>query len=456
MRRSDKKYVPSLSSGWACGTGHVYTNRLTYNRQLNVMGRYCSTDFFYQDEPQWKDTWGTFYGSTPFTDGPEDKVAQVGGFRNPNPAEYWTPRGGPLNMVSLGSRGFMGVTTDLDTIGLINLRPNSTFHHQATYPAGTEWLNLKGNDVDMVAFPNLQQFGDAFLVGWADGVDPPRPGKFHVVQVDADHRFIGEIASFDQVSWHQDYPWSYVPESGCVVWGNAWLEGDPTWQGEFAQRRKFPETYTSELRITTICESTTSPSTCAGKVCTVPSECYEFPTHVCVDGQCAFQHKPRGSPCSVGRCDGYGVCQSRLNVASGILPTVSSVMAWNTLPEIATDGFGVECEGPRSAPDADWTSKEEDNQWIQVEFETSNVEEIRLYGRCSWGWWDIRGAIAEVRVSGQWRRCDSTISQDIGKPPEYFGFRCSLRGNAVRLTKSWSGQDKGPFRIGELEVWARL
>ena len=55
------------SQGWACGTGHIQLNKLTYNTNQQTTGRYCWTDGCYDDgKPSGMSTcYGTFFGSIP-------------------------------------------------------------------------------------------------------------------------------------------------------------------------------------------------------------------------------------------------------------------------------------------------------------------------------------------------------------------------------------------------------
>lgn len=114
IRRSDWTKV-DLTDGFACGGGHTISNRLAYNNALDSFSRYCMIDTHHEVR------WGT-------TPTPRNSDAHI---LTPNFGNTYNYLGGAMNIVSLGSRGWMASAVGPDrlsydpekgtTVGVIRL-----------------------------------------------------------------------------------------------------------------------------------------------------------------------------------------------------------------------------------------------------------------------------------------------------------------------------------------------
>ena len=184
-------------SGWSCGTGHTEANRIFFNSELGTWGRFCWTDLC-EDSPC---QWGTYFQTLPSSSGgtsPYLLSKLPGGL----PHAIWDNPGGPMNMVAMGTQGWVGVGVGLApgsapavpdqqkqmSVAMAQLPASSN----ACASAGTcEWrylTNLPGGHATWadyntptgaLGYVNMQRLGATganLLVGYATGISCARCG----------------------------------------------------------------------------------------------------------------------------------------------------------------------------------------------------------------------------------------------------------------------------------------
>ena len=248
----------SLTDGFACGPGHTISNRLAYNSVLDSFSRYCMIDT--RHEVRW--------GTTPT---PSNSDALI---LTPDDGTTYNFNGGSMNIVSLGSKGWMASAVGPDiqqynktketTIGTIRL-PNT---HKEFDPVKNQWnwLNLpepiSNTTIKRAGMVNLANFGKGgeesgrLLVGWSPSMATQGITKEYLVQeINTNGNFVGSPLRLDKTGWGEDNEWVYIPATGCVAFPF-------TWMGNSGPGSDFPiynaNTTTKTLRVTTICPTSTA------------------------------------------------------------------------------------------------------------------------------------------------------------------------------------------------------
>jgi hypothetical protein len=94
----------------------------------------------------------------------------------------------------------------------------------------------------------------------------------------------------------------------------------------------------NDLDNCTLADSCAADGGCSGTrvTCTPPGECFTTSTSCLPDAGCIFPFKSSGSPCSVGQCDGMGICTptpifpyTPSNFTEAQLPTNAGAMTFN-------------------------------------------------------------------------------------------------------------------------------
>lgn len=160
-------------------------------------------------------------------------------------ASVWNGNGGPINMLSRGTSGFLAVTSQQEaatqgtktTIGLAALPGDVGSCFNKTASCGFNWLSssvFAGKNeyvqpptdqtrLRPINFPMIAHFGDGgeesdrFLLGWAAGVDYGKAADYYVQEVDAAGRLYGTAVKLNNDGWGEADPWSTMA-NGCVAW----------------------------------------------------------------------------------------------------------------------------------------------------------------------------------------------------------------------------------------------
>lgn len=246
------------SNRWACGSGHVQWNVQAYNEARDAFGHWCWTD-----GPGPSAEWDSF--AAWFVDGgSEAKLVSNLPKLSVDAGTNFFMTGGPTDVVSRGSAGWLGVLTSLDA------PPSSTAMRLglADLPGGNvTWLDL-ARPGESVGWPRLARLGsaseesDRYLLGWADVLPSQdlypslRPIRYNVAEVDG----TGAILTRHEVNisaWEDVSEWATVPDTGCVVWAHAWNEQDGPLgdYGSWNEGEAHDDLYSSSLRITQYCAS---------------------------------------------------------------------------------------------------------------------------------------------------------------------------------------------------------
>eukprot|EP01124_Arcella_intermedia_P009204 TRINITY_DN15990_c0_g1_i1.p1 TRINITY_DN15990_c0_g1~~TRINITY_DN15990_c0_g1_i1.p1 ORF type:complete len:651 (+),score=9.85 TRINITY_DN15990_c0_g1_i1:31-1983(+) len=309
---------------WACGTGHILGNRVTYSSSLDKFARYCWTDWNYEENaPN-----AIFFSTSDASKRPAELRSILA-----REGAYWNGNGGPMNLVAtptgfLGSAIGPGGDGNPGTIGIIQLPGNSDQFNGNTHYY--KWLDIPGNADNLpinnsgqIGFPNLQLFGTGgensgkYLLGWATGVKfQGVPTTFNVAEIDSDGCVYGEYTRLASGGWGQDDVWGYSPSSGCVVMPYTWTSSPYV---NYANCNNCTvDKFSSVMYVTTVCPSGARSAT---KVCSFLPDRDPLPT--CKDGilnqdetgvdcggtcaACAL--KNGGRECwNAGHCTGGGPC----------------------------------------------------------------------------------------------------------------------------------------------------
>jgi len=248
LRRSDWKR--DFNAG-GCAHGHVQMNLVVNNHEEGVFGAYCKGD-------------GDITFRT-YTSNPEDYEND-----SPNKSEVTIVRDCPEGstkpndyiascrsntMVSLGSRGFVGVAMgggidptgagehwDYPEVGVVHLPARSNDFDASTHQY--KWLNLPDFGIEngpsnRKGFPNIQHIGEGgesgtrFLLGWAPLIEDGgyRGGgyarEYALAVLDSDFNIVGEALKMPKngTRWAEMDEWR-VRDNGCVVWAYTWIDDD--------------------------------------------------------------------------------------------------------------------------------------------------------------------------------------------------------------------------------------
>ena len=284
------RYDWQLTDDYACGTGHTHWNVLTYNDALDKWGRWCWTDLD-------KNTvWFRVAGER----GKRSKLMTLGDYVAVNNKEITSRQGGgPSDIVSFGSKGWLGALTGPGPLGhvdwpsqttrtgIVLLPPSHALYNDEDYPV--HWLQTASNGKSY-GYAKLQHVGgtsvgedaDRFLFGYAELSDKKEPWKirkpqrFVVQEINHKGEVLGDAKHVIHNSgWSERTKWTWMPESGCVVWAHAW--GDESGPlGAYGSRDKAPANglYTNILRINSYCPRSDSekgplgPRGCPSSICT--------------------------------------------------------------------------------------------------------------------------------------------------------------------------------------------
>jgi len=185
-----------------------------------------------------------------------------------DPGPTWAYGGGATDIVSRGSKGWLGVFAVLEDARSSAGQKIGV----ATLPEGqVTFLDLAKPGMS-ASWPHLARFGqedeDTFLLGWSDLETSstwdrmPQPSSFHLAEVDSK----GSIKAQHEIagtSWTDTSEWATIPNSGCVVWANVWSDsaGPNGKYGSWEQGDEFDALFSSSLRLTLVCpETLSSPS----------------------------------------------------------------------------------------------------------------------------------------------------------------------------------------------------
>ena len=270
-------------------------NTLTFNRAAGAWGRLCWTDYCY--DPPSSGCYGAYFGTI-------GGSAAEGGVQSPvelgwlePPASQWSNNGGPLRLVSRGSKGFLAVQVQPDgadglTLGLATLPTDQRLCAQAAGQAVTggqvpcsftplpacllatgENATARGyrnryprapdaeggSEIGPAGFANLQRLGpggedaERFLLGWADNVmfQGVAGGNYWVAETDAAGS-VGAVQALGATGWGEEDAWVAMEDTGCVAWPFGWAGEDGP--GEVYGRMGSPPSELSALmRITVVC-----------------------------------------------------------------------------------------------------------------------------------------------------------------------------------------------------------
>eukprot|EP00927_Polykrikos_kofoidii_P062872 TRINITY_DN5766_c0_g1_i1.p1 TRINITY_DN5766_c0_g1~~TRINITY_DN5766_c0_g1_i1.p1 ORF type:complete len:733 (+),score=58.66 TRINITY_DN5766_c0_g1_i1:74-2272(+) len=256
MSRPDYVWVPRRG-GWGCGTGHVLWNAQTYNSAKDRWGRWC-----------WLD--GNAEGSSSYAawfqqdDGPAVDVQDLPPINGEN-----GKMGGPTDLVSRGSDGWLGVLTSPSTtssnqqrVGLAKIPCANSDRRCQDQPV--TWLGDLVQRNKGAGFAKLSRVGstdessDRFLLGWAQynpsqDLTWPVVEKFFVAEVDHTGALKSEIRELGNTGWTERTDWVVIPETGCVAWAHAWSDsiGPKGDYGSWESSRD--DMYSDKLHISTYC-----------------------------------------------------------------------------------------------------------------------------------------------------------------------------------------------------------
>ena len=311
----NKTWIPKVSGGWACGSGHTVYDRIQYNTALDKWGRICTFDAnrnggdrFPELPGHWSSSFGSLGGLSNSTEDGSTEIMkmQVLGYGP------WSGFGGLGAVVSLGADGFLvaaikagmqvksfdgnslhdgGGTVgasffDCDTAGLLKIPAEGAAHfrsHRTSLDYGWNWFGDAGLFPESyagankrVTFANAANFGvggenaSEILVGWAER----RRGQmaamgttdhFVVSRATREGVLIGQpwslgggsgSLSTENTGWGEDNNWVTVPATGCVVMSHVWL-GDAG-PGPISYQTSNNGTlslYSNKLRLTSVCPS---------------------------------------------------------------------------------------------------------------------------------------------------------------------------------------------------------
>jgi hypothetical protein len=301
-RTPDFAYVP-MGDEWACGGGHVTTNRMAYNRDHDRWAQVCQLDACpvpsqYQngrcDSISLSTVSSAGQTSPPESlsfDGTETllelQVLEKGsGGRN-----EWEKTGGVTSLLSLGADGWLalaagpgypGAEDKPDTIGSIRLPAAlgdvSALALTATVPVyeGGEqtgeqevtryqwnWLYLpepEGSNERRVGMANMAYFstdGDSsqrLLAGWSPSIAfQGITDEYLVSEIDRDGNLRGQPFRLTGAGWGEDNRWETMPDSGCVVFPLAWVGDAPGNNYPIEQEDRAASDYPTTLRLTSLC-----------------------------------------------------------------------------------------------------------------------------------------------------------------------------------------------------------
>jgi len=293
-----------INSAWACGTGHIQANRVTYNKELDMWARFCWTDYNYeQNAPN-----AMFYSTMPGT----GKAAQLRSIQEREGAN-WNGNGGSMNMVSLKQNGFLGTAVGPGgngnpiTVGVIKVPGGQ--ENVDGYIHNFVWLNLPDTTEDTIipvdndnriGFANLQRIGlendNRFLLGWATGVAfQGIPKKYFVTEIDESGCRLGSATEMSASGWGEDNVWTRIPNSGCIAMPYVWLGETPTGKyGDCGECTDTNAAFSQRLRITVVCPGAKSSE----KVCDFVDNADPLPS--CTD---SLQNgDEEGVDCGGSRC----------------------------------------------------------------------------------------------------------------------------------------------------------
>jgi len=232
INRADWTWNRELSQGWACGTGHILANRLSYSSSLDRFARFCWTDWSWSGNGSTRDA--LWWGTMPQTG--DREVTEL--YIYPRPPSYWEHAGGPTNMIELGD-GWLGIAVAPDateglrvTIGLVSVPDEVRKCEDGIADCSFKWMDatkLPGKNEYLVggklAYANLQRGKDGRLfVGWAGDVGGQRAwGGYYVVEVDENANMYGKVLFLNNTGWGEDNPWTAL-QSGCIAMPFTWDE----------------------------------------------------------------------------------------------------------------------------------------------------------------------------------------------------------------------------------------
>jgi len=176
--------------------------------------------------------------------------------------------GGPTDIVSRGSKGWLGVMSTLETSSSTKMKVGLS-----ELPVGrVRWLDLADHGSQGVSWPKLARLGttaeesDRFLLGWAvyepslEG-ELPKPTRFHLAEVDHRGVVTGPVHQIDNTAWDVKTQWVTVPETGCVAWAFAWSDKKGP-RGHYALWEQGAESfYSKKLRVSNYCPVATARPT---------------------------------------------------------------------------------------------------------------------------------------------------------------------------------------------------
>ena len=307
MGRNDgcANLIFTRNNGWkklhystGCGAmAATVMNRISWNGALGMWGRYCLGAASYKCGLEWSVKGecsmglGTFYSTVPGV----GRTKQLKGSNRGS--------GGPMNMVPIGRDGWLASGLypfgGSKIFGLINLPgPQQKFRRNWLH----RWMFLDlegGRDHVDIGFINLSRVGrvaqDRFLLGYATHVTEKgtigEAGQYYVQEVTKSGCLLGQPLKVDGAGWGEDNVWTYMPNSGCVVFPF-------TWEDRSRAGRPYMDARASSiLRVTSYCPAQSAPAhhckrdvnQCAGRHhgCSVHADCENLvdrpggETHLC-------------------------------------------------------------------------------------------------------------------------------------------------------------------------------
>jgi len=287
-------YNKDWSRGWSIGSGHTLSNKLAFNNVLENFGVFGLTD-----DPGYSRRFGTV---------PDDVPKGTWMYKNNHPSGYYENRqsGGTSEIVSWGSKGYVGSTTGAKPTGsrdrsmLALAKLPGTAEQFKNAKAATDtcnqkidgtvqgchlgdsaliWLDSLIRDGYSAAYSSVAHFGvgdeddDNFLVGWAEypgegNYDRPKPsGGFFVARVQASTGAISNKQRFDNTGWRDQQDWLFMPTTGCVTWPGVWNDLGPKehyggWSTNEGTNR---DLYSTKLQISEWCPSRNQASNGNGR-----------------------------------------------------------------------------------------------------------------------------------------------------------------------------------------------
>jgi len=260
-------------NAWGCGLGHVLVNVQAYNRAKKEVGHWCWNDQG-ADGVDWQ--YATWFGTNagPFDDVQDTVPKSAAGFTQDQ-------RGGPSDIVSRGSQGYLGVlsnpmstSTNQQKIGLAQLPCKQTTAGRKEGKKcvnAVRWLDSFSQGGKGASIPKLVRLGgeesDRFLLGYAE-FEPVKevpgtynvkkdffPSKFFVVEVNSQGNLLNERMELVNTGWSEHTEWTVIPDTGCVAWPHAWAEaqGVKGPYGSWQQGSDSDTLYTQSVHVTTYC-----------------------------------------------------------------------------------------------------------------------------------------------------------------------------------------------------------